>query len=106
MDRVGEYRATAEATGPVVDVEIVERVGKQPRHLLDLAAVLREVRLPVRAGGCGERRRFAQQVRRTRDREAGGDRVAQSAGVGAMPAFDQRRALAQALVEDHLRVDG
>ena len=50
MHGVGEHRALAEAAGAVVDVDVVGGLGKQPRDLLDLAAVLGDVGLPVRPG--------------------------------------------------------
>ena len=70
-----------EPAGPVVDVDVVERLGEQAGHLGDLAAVLGDVGLPVRAGRRGERRRLAQELGRTRDREPRRDRVAQAAVV-------------------------
>ena len=39
----------AEPAGAVVDVEVVEGVGEQPRDLGDLAAVLGQMGLPVGA---------------------------------------------------------
>ena len=50
VDGVGEDRPRPEAAGAVVDVDVVERLGEQPRDLRDLAAILRHVGLPVRAG--------------------------------------------------------
>ncbi len=79
VDGVGENGPLAETAGAVVDIDVVERLREQPRDLGDLAAVLREVRLPVRTGGGGQRRGLAQQVGRARDGEPRRDGVAQAA---------------------------
>ena len=50
VDRVGQHGPRAEPAGAVVDVDVVERLGEEPGDLGDLAAVLGDVGLPVRAG--------------------------------------------------------
>ena len=99
VDRVGEDRLGAEAAGPVVDVEVVDGVGEQPRDLADLVPVLRDVRLPVGAGLAGEVRRQAQHVRPARDGESRRDGVPQPAVVAHVPARAQVGRLAEAGVE-------
>jgi hypothetical protein len=89
-----------------VNVDVIERVGEQPPDLGDLATILGQVRLPVRAGRPGKRRRFPQQIGRARDGEPRRDRVAQATAVGAMPALDETRRLGQAAIEDGTRIDG
>ena len=54
VDGVGQDRPRAQRIGPLVDLEIVAGAGKEPRHHGDLGAVLREVRLPVRAVAAGQ----------------------------------------------------
>ena len=100
MDGVREHGPLAEPAGAVVDVDVIERFGKQPFDLRDLALVLGHVRLPVRTGRGGEGRRFAQQVGRARDGEPRGDRVSEPAVVGPMPAVDQASTLGERPVED------
>ena len=106
MDRVGEDRLWPEAAGAVVDVDVVERVGEEAAHLVDLAGVLAHVRLPPGAGARGEGRRLAEHLGRARDGEPRRDRVAQAAVVGAVPGRDQLLGLAQRAVENRRRVDG
>ena len=106
VDRVGEDRPRAQAARPVVDIDVVERLGKEPRDLGDLATVLRHVRLPVRARCRGEGRGLAQHVGRARNGKPRRDGVAESTVGGPVPAFDQARALGQALVQDRGRIDG
>ena len=59
VDGMGEDGARPEPAGAVVDIDVVEGVGEQPRDFRDLAAVLGQVRLPPGAGRAGERGRFA-----------------------------------------------
>ena len=49
VDRVREDRPLPERAGAVVDIEVVNRLREEPPDLVDLAVVLGEVRLPVRA---------------------------------------------------------
>ena len=97
---MGEDRPRAECPGPVVDVEIVERLREQPADLGDLVVVLREVRLPVRAHRGRHARRLAQHVGGARDREPRRERVAQPAVVAPVPACAQVGRLAERELED------
>ncbi len=105
VDRVREHRLWPQPAGTVVDVDVVDRLGKEPRHLGDLARVLRDVRLPVRAGRPGQGRRFAQQVGRARDGEPRRDSVAEPAIVGAVPALDEAGTLGERPRQDRGRID-
>ena len=96
----------AEPAGPVVHVDVVDRLREEPCDLGDLAAVLGHVGLPVRTGGAGECRRFAEQVGGARDREAWRERVAQPAVVAQVPARAEVGGFAQGPIEDRRRVDG
>ena len=78
-----------ERPGAIVDVEVVAGLGEVLRDSGDLAAVLREVRLPGGAVVVGQCGRFAQQVCCAGDREAGREGVAQAAIRGAVPALAQ-----------------
>ena len=82
-------RARAQCPGPVVDVDVVARIRKEPSDLGDLASILRHVALPPAAEVAGENRRLAQELRRAGDREPGRHRVAQPAVGGTMPALRQ-----------------
>ena len=105
VDRVREHRPLAETAGPVVDVDVVDGLGEEARDLLDLAAVLGDVGLPIGPGRCGKRGGFAQQVGRARDREPRRDGVLQPAVVAAVPALDEPGRLAQGALEDRRGVD-
>ena len=107
VDGVGEDGPRPEPAGAVVDIDVVERLGEQPRDLRDLAAVLGQVGLPPGAGRAGERRRLAQQLGRARDGEPRRDRVAEPAVVGAVPALDEVGPIRRRRpVEDRRRLDG
>ena len=86
VDGVREDRPRAEATGALVEVEIVASLGKEPPDLRHLTPILRQVRLPVRAVPRGQQGRLAQHLGRAADREARGERVPQAAVVAAMPS--------------------
>ena len=96
---MGHDRARPERAGAVVHVGVVARLGKQLRDLVDLVAILGQVRLPVRVRGARQVRRLAQHVRRAADREAWRDRVLEPAVVAAVPTLDQALRLGQALIE-------
>ena len=90
VDRVGEDRPRPEAARPVVDVDVVARLGEQPRDLRDLARVLGHVRLPPAAELARRASRLAaSSSARARDREPRRDRVAEPPAVRAVPARDQ-----------------
>ena len=55
VDRVGQHRPFTETAGAVVDVDVVDRFGEEPRDLGDLGAVFRQMGLPVRTGRGGQR---------------------------------------------------
>ena len=99
VDGVREEGSGPQATGAVVDVEVVAGLGEQLGDRGDLAAVLGDVRLPrgavvVRQGG-----RLAQQVGAAADREAGREGVAEATVGGAVPALAELGRLAQARLE-------
>ena len=83
---MGQDGPWPEAAGPVVDVEVVGRLGEEPGDLGQLAAVLGEVRLPVGAHAGGQAGRLAQHLARAGDREARREGVAQAAAVAPVPA--------------------
>ena len=61
VDGVRQHRPFAEPAGPVVDVDVVERLGEEPRDLGDLARILGHVGLPPRPGRARQRRGLAEQ---------------------------------------------
>ena len=93
MDAVREQAAGADQTEAVVDIGVVLRPGKVPRHQRDLRPALREVRVHVAIGmargevaGGGELRLAGG------DRKAHRDRIAEPPA--AVPALDQLLAVA------------
>ncbi len=98
-----EDRPFAEAASAVVDIQVVDRLGKEPGYLGDLAAIFGQVGLPVGAGLRRERRRLSQHVLGARHGEPRGECVAQPAVVTPVPPGAQVGGLAKAAVE-HLRV--
>ncbi len=106
MHRMCEHGPLPESAGAVVDVDIIGRLGEQPGDFGDLATVLGQMRLPVRAGARRERSGLAQELGRARDGESRCDGVLEAAVVGAVPSIDQAGGFRQALVQDHLGIDG
>ena len=92
-------RSRPQPAGPVVHIEIVERVGKEPGDLGDLAVVLGQVGLPVRAGLGGQPGRLAEHLRRAADGEPRRERVPEPALVAHVPARTEIGRLPERQVE-------
>ena len=105
MDRMGEHGSLTQRAGPVIDVEVVAGLGKQPRDLRDLARVLRHVALPPGPGRAGERGRLTQELGRAGDGEPRRHRVAQPPVRRTMPALDEVGGLVQRPMQNCRRLD-
>ena len=104
VDGVGQDRPRAEPAGAVVDVDVVARLGEQPARPRRSRRVLGHVRLPPRARSrAASAADSRSMLGRARDGEPRRDRVAEPAVVGAVPALDEVRRLAQGPLEDRRR---